>query len=722
MNTDKQFKKIEEEEIDLAAIFHQMWLNKWIILGILSLSLLIGGLYAMRQIPQYQSNVLLQIDSKQPGFGQAGNAVSQLFLSGASSADSAATQTALIQSLFILDPVINSLGLNLNVSPKLTFWKRIFSPHSLNKLDFSSFEVSHSLLNKRLILVIDKPQHVQLYDSDMNLLLQGNVGELLTNSGGDIRFKVKSITASIGSKFTIVKQSNAMVVKSLLTRLSISEAGEKMRQNTGVLNISLRDVNPEVVVKTLNAIASVTKTKDAEKKAQEAAQTLEFLYKQLPVTKKLLQDAESSLNRYRARSGKIDIKLQTQFLLNQLAELAKQEAELEIKKIEMLQQYTSLHPLIIALNAQIKALNTQEKGLQNELRKLPASDQVALNLMRDVKVKQALYMILLNKIQELQVVKAGTISGVRVLSYAQLPDASMPSKKSLICISSVLIGFLLSFVCIYSRKLFSPRVDDPHWSERHFNIPNLAIVPYSKEQTDMGKDKPFAVLAHSNPRNLAIESLRSLRTSLQVSLACSSNNIISIMGICPGVGKSFISSNLAYLLAAGGKRVLIIDGDLRRGTLHKYFSEEPSPGLSDVLGSDTEIERALRLTSVHQNLTILPRGAYPKDPSELLMRDRFKELMENLNKHYDVIIIDTPPVLLVTDAVLIGGYSSINYLVVGAGVHQSGEMELVIKRLSASGVQLQGTIFNFHRAVSTSQYYGKYYQHSYYYYDDKVSS
>lgn len=716
-----------EEEVDLAVVFHQMWLSKWTILVILVLSLALGVLYTTRQVPQYRVNALLQIDSKQGGLGQAGSMVSQLFV-GNSSGDSAPTQIALIRSRFILDPVIHLLSLDINVTPKVTWWQRIFSsPMSSHKVTVSSFEVPHSLMNKRLLLVVDKLNHVQLLDEAENVLLQGSPSGLLSNANGHIKLKIKSIKAPIGSRFTLVKQSTGKVIKSMSDALSIEEAGARMHQNTGVLDISLSGDNAQKIVNTLNAIVNITKAKDADKKAQEAAQTLTFLYKQLPETKKLLESAERSLNQYRAKSGKIDIKLQTQFLLAQMADLAKQLAELQIKKIEMMQQYTAIHPVIIALNAQIKASQTQQNELQHELQKLPASDQVALNLMRDVKVKQALYMVLLNKIQELQVVKAGTVSGVRILSYAQLPDAPLPVKRVIIWLSSVLIGFMISFVVVFGRKLFSPRVEDPHWSERHFNLPNLATVPYSKEQADntgalqQHRLKHLPLLAHANPRNLAIESLRSLRTSLQVSLACSANNVISILGVCPGVGKSFISANLAYLLAAGGKRVLIIDGDLRRGTMHKYFASEPTPGLAEILSQDLPIEKALKVSSFHQNLTFLPRGAYPKDPSELLMSEQFKELMQAFSRDYDVVVIDTPPVLLVTDAVLIGAHSATNYLVVGAGAHQPGEIDLVIKRLSAADVQLNGTIFNFHRAVSKSHYYGKYYQHAYYY-DDKLKA
>ena len=231
------------------------------------------------------------------------------------------------------------------------------------------------------------------------------------------------------------------------------------------------------------------------------------------------------------------------------------------------------------------------------------------------------------------------------------------------------------------------------------------------------------LLAQANPRNISIESLRSLRTSLQVSLMGANNNIVSILGVSPGVGKSFVSANLAYLLAAGGKRVLLIDGDLRKGTLHKYMNVPAMPGLAEVIKKTATVDNAL-IQSVYNNLDFIPRGAYPTDPSELLMSDYFKSLMATFTTQYDVIVIDTAPVLLVTDAVLIGGVSGTNYLVMGAGAHQPAQIEMVLKRLADSGVQVHGSIYNFHRTETVTRsygQYGKYGKYSYYnsYYEDE---
>jgi len=714
------------DEIDLIGLLNQLWANKWLIIFITSITLSLGILYIWRQAPVYKSNVLLQMESSRSMQGGFAADFSNAMVGGAGS-NSTAAQVALIRSRFILSPVVQMLGLDIKVSPtKRSIWERL-NPQLLSKktVSIQSFEVPQSRLNQLFQIVIDKPNHVQLLDKKGHVLAQGEVGSAVTDSEQSIQLNVKGIHAPVGSRFNLIKQSQTIVIHSLIDHLSVDELGAKKNQNTGVFDVSLQGTNPKQIILTLNTIAQIAKEKDAEKKSQEASQTLSFLYKQLPITEGQLEQAERQLNRYRAKSGKIDIKLQMQFLLNQLAELDHKLNELHINKLDMLQRYTEKHPALIALDTQTKALDVQRHKLETFLKTLPASDQIAVNLLRDVKVKKALYLILLNKIQELQVIQAGTVSGIRILAKAKMPDAPLSNRSILVYLGSVIIGLVLSSVIIFGRRLLFPRVEDPHWCERQFNLASLAIIPYCKEQAELAATldgtKQLPLLAHRHPRSLSIESLRSLRTSLQVSMASAENNIVAIMGVSPAVGKSFISANLAYLLASAGKRVLMIDADLRRGTLHKYADIPCSPGLADVLNLTVAVDDAVSVCMTN-NLFCLPRGAYPTDPSELLMGTHFNELIQSLSQRFDVIVIDTAPVLLVTDAVIVGGISGTNYIVFGAGAHQPAEIELALKRLMGAGVHLHGSIFNFHH-MHKKMSYGKYYHYNYnHYYDDAMKT
>jgi tyrosine-protein kinase Etk/Wzc len=326
----------------------------------------------------------------------------------------------------------------------------------------------------------------------------------------------------------------------------------------------------------------------------------------------------------------------------------------------------------------------------------------------------------LNKIQELKVIKAGTVSDVRILNFATKPDSPLPAQRSIIVTASLLLGAILGCIVALAKRSFNRNVEDPHWFEEHFEIPTLAIIPYSKKQKEFThnymakKQLGLQVLAQSQPRDVAIEALRSLRTSLQLLLLESKNNIITLIGISPTIGKSFVSVNFAHLLADAGKRTILIDGDLRKGYLFEYFSKIRMPGLSEVLEEKLGLEKVIQKTN-QKNLDFIETGKYPLNPSELLMNERFKDILSKLSLQYDLIIIDTAPVLAVTDATIIASYSGVNLLLLGSGMHQPGEIELAVKRLQSNGIRINGTVFNCPKKHIIYNAYDsyKYYEYSY---------
>lgn len=704
-------------EVDLTTIMNAFIEHKRLILisGILFLSA--GMVFSQQQPLQYKISALIKIEeNRSSSTGMLGNMSSALNLGGRG--NETAIQTALIQSRFVLEPVIQSLGLDIRIKKNKGIFERL-TPETKQDVLIKTFTVPSEQINKPFFLKYNKEKQIILYDEHKKPILKGDIGTLLTNKEKTIQLEIESVKTKPNTSFTLKKLSATQLVDSLSNRLHIEDLAKK--GSTGVLSVSLQDTNPELASQIINTIVKEAKHKNLERKSLEASQTLDFLYTQVPILKKSLEKSELALNEYRAKSGKIDMKLQTQIILNRLSELDKELSGLHLTKIDMSQRYTHQHPAFQALQNQIKEIEKIRDEVEKTLNFLPLSDQIVVNLMRDTEVKNNLYIALLNKIQELQVVKAGLSSDVSILSYANLPATALPKKQNLIYIGSVLLSLLFSSIVIFAKKLLFPRIQDPLWIENHYGIANLAIIPYSQEQHQntnhavTPNKKQIPLLAHVFPRNLSIESLRSLRTSLQVHLSCSKNNIISILGVMPGVGKTFVSTNLAYLLATADKRVLLIDADLRRGTSHRYFNIPASPGLTELIQGNTTPTEAIK-TVMHENLSVLPRGTHPDDPSELLSNKNFKPLINELAQHYDIIIIDTAPILLVTDAALIGSLSSINYLVLGSGIHQPSEIEMAMKRLNAANVNVNGSIFNFHNASSDrNPYYRKYYSYKQYY-------
>lgn len=721
---------VDGSNLDLHVILNHIRANKWLLLIFLTLSVAFAAYYIKQQVPVYETDILFQVDSKKNSNGVVGE-ISGGFASGFNSVN---TQIALLKSRFILGQVVEDLHLNIDVIPaKLPFMKRIFQDHnkkSHHNVYVKNFIIPSSLINSIFTIVIESNRTVAIYDNN-RLVLSGPPGKWLINDSEGIKIYIDSIDANPGDKFQLIKKYKSEVADSLLNQIRIMEinAGGTSFSATGILKMSMKGTNPKQLVDILNYALSVAKNRDIKNKSQEAYKTIEFLKKQLPITKRALFEAEQKLNKFRSQSGKLNLKFQTDYLLNQLMSLDKNLEELRVEKANLLKKYTFSHPVIIRIDSDMSTLEEQRIKLESILKTLPKSEQLNVNLVRDVHVKENLYVVLLNKIQELEVLKAGTVGSIRILSKATIPNMPIPVKKSAIYFASIILGLIGFMFFAFGRRLLFSKIDDPHWMERTIGVPTLAILPFCKEQSEVKISNPKnkVLIAYHNPKHLTIEALRSLRTSLQVNSSVSSNNIISILGISPNVGKSFVSNNFAYLLSNIGKKVVIVDCDLRAGTTHKYMQLSSANGISDFLSGNIEFKDVIKATT-HENLFCITRGSFPKEPSELLMNSRFQEIIEKLSDLFDFVILDTPPILLVTDALIVSRFSSINYLVLGAGDHHHSEIENAIRRLVSADIKLNGSIFNFHSEQRklhgdsySYRYNSKYYYNSYGHYIKKTS-
>jgi tyrosine-protein kinase Etk/Wzc len=223
----------------------------------------------------------------------------------------------------------------------------------------------------------------------------------------------------------------------------------------------------------------------------------------------------------------------------------------------------------------------------------------------------------------------------------------------------------------------------------------------------------MSLLAVDNPADLTIESIRSLRTSLHFAMLEAKNNIITISGPSPEVGKSFVSANLAAILAQGGQKVLIVDADMRKGYLNHWFNLQWDDGLSDFLSGKIKLAQVIKSTGV-DNLDIITRGMVPPNPSELLMQPRFSQLIEQVKGQYDFVIIDTPPILAVTDPAIVAAHTGTTLLVTRFGKNPIREIEYTRNRFEQNGIEVKGVIFNGVEKKSSNAYgYYGYYNYEY---------
>jgi tyrosine-protein kinase Etk/Wzc len=747
-----------DNKIDLGEIISILLDNKWLIALIAGVVLAIGTAKAFIDRPVYKTDAMLQVEAQsqalrtlEPGVSIQKTEIPVM------------AEVELINSRMVLGEAIRNLGLGVVAKPKyFPIIGEAIARHfeELNKgnkvsnalfgktqyawggesIRVDAFMVPSNWLNKKFILIAGKQGHFRLM-LEGALILEGEVGKLASKQQKDEQQKdeqqkdeqqsvmlfVPLLKSRPDTQFTVMQLSEDNAINQLKKNLIVAEKGKLTR----ILELTLEADKPQSAVQILNQIVNIYIRQNVEKKSAEAQKTLEFLDEQMPLLKERLAEATTALNDYRTRQGSIDLDLETQGILEGVVKLKTEITKLQQQRDELRQKFTESHPSIVSVDKQIARLQGQMNTHDQKIEALPETQQVILKLARDVQVNTELYTTLLNNSQTLRVAKAGAVPDVRIIDYAVLPTLPIKPKKALIIAFSLILGLILGIALTFIRKALRRGVEDPDLIEKELHIPVYASIPHSIDQEKLNKKlkrnytrkiKEPLILAVQNKDDLAIESLRSLRTTLHFAFLEAQNNIIMITGPSPGVGKTFVSINLAVVLAEAGKKILLIDGDMRKGCINKVLEVGRENGLSELISNTISGRTPLLDETIHKtpivNLDFIPTGSIPPNPSELLLHERFGDLLASISKNYDHVIIDSPPILAVTDAAIIGRMASATLMVVRAGQHPMRELEQSVKRLTQAGVHLKGVVFN-DLPKSSSRYgygYGQYkyvYQYSY---------
>ena len=448
----------------------------------------------------------------------------------------------------------------------------------------------------------------------------------------------------------------------------------------------------------LDEVMNVYVRQNVERRSAEAESTLQFLETQLPALKEQLDASESAYNSYRLEEGSVDLTSETQSVLAGVVQVDNELVGLQQEREELRQRFKPEHPRIRALDGKIARLNRNRAQLDVQVAKLPSTQQKILRLKRDVEVNTRLYTELLNTAQQLRVAKAGTVGNVRVIDEAAVGYEPIAPRKMRILAVSLVLGLLASLGLIWLIRSLRVRVEHAEVIERALNMPVYATVPHSKLEVRLAKDvrsgkSKQALLALQSPEDDAIESLRSLRTTLRFAMAESEKPGVLITGPAQGIGKSFIAKNLAILLAQAGESVVIIDADMRRGQLHRAFGVKREMGLSEYLSQNLAFGDVVKAT-IMDGLDIVTCGVRPPNSSELLMNSRLELLVQALSSTYKHVIIDAPPILAVSDAATLGRYAGTVLMIARAGMHPVAELEQAVKRLALSGIRTNGFVLN----------------------------
>ncbi len=567
------------------------------------------------------------------------------------------------------------------------------------------------------LTVVDKSNYLVAYG---DLEFKGKIGELLNEKG--IALKVESIEAEPGSMFTVSYISKLKAITDLQKIFTVADLGK----DTGMLTLSLTGDDPELIKKIVDSISNNYLSQNISRQAAQDAKSLDFLNVQLPKVRSELDIAEDKLNQYRRQKDSVDLSLEAKSVLEQIVNVDNQLNELTFRESEISQLYTKEHPTYKALMEKRKTLQDEKAKLNQKVSAMPKTQQDILRLSRDVESGQAVYMQLLNRQQELSIAKSSAIGNVRIIDEAVTEAKPVKPVKPIVLLVGIILGGMVSIGMVLLRVVLRRGIESPEQLEEvglnvYASIPVSEVFAKKTVQSGWKKKKDSesqGFLAVENPADLAIEAVRGLRTSLHFAMMEARNNVLMISGASPNAGKTFVSTNLSAVIAQTGKRVLLIDTDMRKGYTHKLFNVSNDNGLSDLLSGKINIEASIKKVP-QVGFDFISRGMAPPNPAELLMHRRFGELISWASGNYDIVVLDTPPILAVTDAAIIGHYAGTTLLIARFEQNTVKELEVSFKRFEQSGVVVKGCILN-GVVKKASSYYGYGYSHyGYSYTDDK---
>ena len=703
----------DEPAFNLKGYLNTLSDSRWLIGSITAFITLAAVLYALVAKPVFEADLMIHVEEESPN-------ASKNILSEASSLfetkKAAIAEMELLRSRMVVSRAVDNLQLYIDVRPKYFpvagFWFANQNGQALStpglfgyggyvwgseKAEVSLFDVPDAWLGREFTLTALGQDRFRFSGGGQRIMFDGEVGMRyrVPTPTGVIELKVDRLAANPGGGFRLRRMSRLAMIEAIQNALVISEQGKQ----SGIIEVKLQGENARRTYAVLSEIGREYMRQNLARKTEEAEKSLAFLNQQLPTLKRKLEQAEDRYNQFRNAHGTVDLQEEARMSLAQAAAARGRRMDLIQKKTELLARFTEDHPVVAAINRQIKEVDAEIDQVNVRIKDLPVLEQDEARLTRDIKVNTDLYTALSNTAQQLRLISVARVSNVRMVDAPIAPEKPIKPNRPLIVALAVVTGLFLGTLIAFTRKAMTGGIDDPQAIERLLRARVVyATIPHSVHQDKLMRkarsdDGALPLLAQAIPDDAAIESLRSFRAALLFAMPHFRNNIVMFAGPTRGLGKSFVSANFAAVMAASGKRVLLIDADLRNGQLHRYFGIGRDPGLSRAILGQAAIDEVIH-HDVVDNLDFIPTGELPPNRSEFLLHLNFAGLLQQVAAHYDLVLLDPPPLLDVADALIIGGHAGTVFIVARAGHTNESEINESIKRLNHAGISPQGVVFN----------------------------
>lgn len=659
--------------------------SKWLIATITAVGIAVAFVYSLLKPPQYEATALVQVEegierTTQSAYSEA----SRLF----DIRSSAQAEISILKSALVLGQVVDQLGLAVDARPKY-FWRD-------ESIQVGRFTVPPKIEGKFFSLALIPGGYELRYSGDL-ILSKGRLGKLETFEvgRGQGQILVTDAVGKPGTEFQLRRIPRDSAIESLQRALKVEEQGG----GSGVLRMRLLGNDPLLVKQTLHEIGRVYLRQHLERKSAEADKALKFVETRLPDLRAKIEKAEGRLTRIRKQKpGAFDVTAEGKMALEESARLQATLAELQKKREDLAANYLSDHPSMRSLDSQIQTVRADLAAVQGRIQSFPEIEKEMLSVSRDLKVHSELYMSLLNSAQQIRLAKESRVGNVRVVDDAWHSQDPVSAGTAALLAAGASGGLVAGVLLALLRHGLRRGVQDPAQIESSTSMNVLTTVPYSRSQKVLGNAKQrekgnAKVLAIRSPEDPAVESLRSMRTALQQTIPAARSKIVLITGPTHAVGKSFTSINLAAVLGASGRKVLLIDADMRKGQLNDCFCLPANPGLSEVLADKIRLEDAVH-RNVFPNLDFIAAGSRFPSPADALMTRAAEQLVARVSSEYEYVVVDTPPVLAASDAAILAQWAGAVFVVARANVTSVRELHEAGRRLSQRGSRVDGVIFS----------------------------
>ena len=697
-----------DNPVDLTAYLDILVRYRWTFLSLVLTGLVVGLIYAMVAKPVYRADILVQVEEPNPASGatKVAATVSPIF----DVKPAASAEIELLRSRMVVGKAVDSLQLNVVAAPRyfpvigsaVSRLNRELSTPGLfgmggfawgsESITVSRLEVPAAMDRRKMLVTALGDHKYRLTFASDDARGEGVVGAPLTvaTTSGSVTIQIDQLEGRPGAMFNVVHLPRAEAIAELQDRLQITERGKQ----SGVIGVALEGADPAMTAAILNELGTEYVDQNVRRKAAEAEKSLAFLESQLPELKQQVETAESRYNTMRNQRGTIDLSEESKLILSQSVAIQTKLQELRQKRTELIARFTGNHPTIEILDNQIGSLQAQLNGVTGRIQKLPDVEQNVLRLMRDVKVGTEMYQSLLNDVQQLKLVRASKVGTARLVDAADVPLKPVRPNRMLIGAGALVFGIVAGLAAVILRRVLDGGVSDADEIEQHTGMTVYATIPFSVQQGRLHADGTSGsdLLAQRVPDDPAIESLRSFRTALQFALVNTGSNVVMITGPAPDVGKSFICANFAAVAASAGRRVVLIDADLRRGSLNHRFGTKRTPGLTEYL-TGTPLDQVLQ-RDVVPGVDFIATGSQPPLAADLLQTPAMDDLLELLKRRYDMVLLDTPPVLAASDAAILANKSGAVFMVARADRSTTGELKAAQRTILQAGNQIKGALFN----------------------------